>query len=168
MKFETKNDIIRFVQLDDEFNSLTEEFEEVNLIKLLGIKRKYQFLKDMTEGGIFIDNSIVATQLYVASWYMEILKFGGYADFQSDRHIQSILVDFRELVIDVSDSFTLFRDLSAENFINGVNAVQAIQNGNLNKASILDDLRKTQVSLYFSANDEMNGSLSDLEILINF
>ena len=105
----------------------------------------------MTEGGIFIDNSIVATQLYVASWYMEILKFGGYADFQSDRHIQSILVDFRELVIDVSDSFTLFRDLSAENFINGINAVQAIQNGNPNKASILEDLRKTQVSLYFSA-----------------
>ena len=56
---------------------------------------------------------------------MEILKYGGYANFKSDHHIQSILKDFREMVIDVTDSFQLFRDLSAQNFIHGINALDA-------------------------------------------
>ena len=101
----------------------------------------------MTEGDIFIDSEIISTQIYVASWYLEIMKYGAYGNFRSDRHIQYILHDFREMVVDITNSFTLFRDLSAENFIHGINAVKAFQSGTPNIPMILQNLKETQVSL---------------------
>ena len=100
----------------------------------------------MNDGDIFIDNEIVATQIYVASWYLEIMKYGAYGNFGSDRHIQAILYDFREMVVDITESFSLFRDLSTENFKHGVNAVQAFQSGTPNIPVILQNLKETQVS----------------------
>ena len=103
----------------------------------------------MSEGDIFIDNEIISTQIYVASWYLEIMKYGGHGNFGADHHIKLILHDFREMVVDIAASFTLFRDLSGQNFMHGINAVKAFQSGNPNKITILQNLKETQVSLFW-------------------